>query len=70
MEKNQEIQESLKGFHEERDKLHQSYVAQQMRLKFAAALEKMTALSQRGLEGWKVVKDSSSKVRYHVLRLM
>lgn len=48
MEKNQEIQESLKGFHEEREKLHQSYVAQQVRLKFAAALEKLSGLGQRG----------------------
>ena len=62
VEKNQEIQESLKGFHEEREKLHQSYVAQQIRLKFAAALEKMAGVGRRGAEGWKVVKDSSSKV--------
>ena len=64
VEKNQEIQESLKGFHEERDKLHQSYVAQQVRLKFAAALEKLSGLGRRGAEGWKVVKDSSSKVSH------
>ena len=62
VEKNQDIQESLKGFHEEREKLHQSYVAQQVRLKFAAALEKVAGLGRRGAEGWKVVKDSSSKV--------
>lgn len=62
VEKNQEIQESLKGFHEEREKLHQSYVMQQVKLKFAAAVEKMGALSQKGTEGWKVVKDTSSKV--------
>ena len=64
VEKNQEIQESLKGFHEEREKLHQSYVAQQVRLKFAAALEKLSSLGQKGVEGWKVVKDSSSKVSH------
>ncbi len=64
VEKNQEMQESLKGFHEEREKLHQSYVAQQVRLKFAAALEKIASLGQRGAEGWKTVKDSSSKVSH------
>ena len=64
MEKNQEIQESLKGFHEEREKLHQSHVAQQVRLKFAAALEKAMALGQRGVEGWKAFRDSSSKVMH------
>ena len=62
VEKNQEIQESLKGFHEEREKLHQSYVMQQVKLKFAAAVEKMRVLSQKGMEGWRVVKDTSSKV--------
>ena len=62
VEKNQEIQDSLKGFHEEREKLHQSYVAQQARLKLAAAVERMRELGRRGLEGLKVVKDSSSKV--------
>ena len=62
VEKNQEIQDSLKGFHEEREKLHQSYVAQQARLKLVAAVERMRELGRRGLEGLKVVKDSSSKV--------
>ena len=62
IEKNQEIQDSLKGFHEEREKLHQSYVAQQARLKLSAAVERMGELGRRGLEGLKVVKDSSSKV--------
>ena len=64
VEKNQEMQESLKGFHEEREKLHQSYIAQQARLKFAAALEKMAGLGRRGVEGWKAVRDSSSKVSH------
>ena len=64
VEKNQEMQESLKGFHEEREKLHQSYVAQQVRLKFAAALEKMAGLGRRGAERWKAVRDSSSKVSH------
>lgn len=64
VEKNQEIQESLKGFHEEREKLHQSYVMQQVKLKFAAAVEKIGALGQKGAEGWRVVKDTSSKVLY------
>ena len=62
VEKNQEIQDSLKGFYEEREKLHQSYVTQQARLKLAAAVERMRELGRRGLEGLKVVKDSSSKV--------
>ena len=63
VEKNQEIQDSLKGFHEEREKLHQSYVAQQARLKLAAAVERMRELGQRGMEGLKTFKDSSSKVQ-------
>ena len=62
VEKNQEIQDSLKGFHEKREKLHQPYVAQQARLKLAAAVERMRELGRRELEGLKVVKDSSSKV--------
>ena len=62
VEKNPEMQDSLKSFHEEREKLHQSYVAQQLRLKFSAALEKMTELGRRGLQGLRTVKDSSSKV--------
>lgn len=62
VEKNQEMQESLKGFHEEREKLHQSYLVQQAKLKFEAAVEKLGALGRRGAEGWKSVKESSSKV--------
>ena len=62
VEKNQEMQESLKGFHEEREKLQQSYVAQQVKLKFAAAIEKLGAVGRKGAERWRLFKDTSSKV--------
>lgn len=65
--KGDEMQESLKGFHEEREKMHQSYVVQQARLKLKALVERMGNMGAKGSEktstGWTVLKTTSSKVR-------
>lgn len=64
--KGSEVQESLKGFHEEREKMQQSYVVQQAKLKWKAMSEKVGAVSKKSSEkaqtGWSTVKDTSSKV--------
>lgn len=63
-EKNREMQESLKGFHEEREKLEQSYVIQQIKLKTVAAMEKAVEYGAKGVEktrqGWKKMRESTS----------
>ena len=65
-EKNREMQESLKGFHEEREKLEQSYVMQQARVKTIAAMEKAVEYGAKGIEmtreGLKKMRQSTSNV--------
>ena len=64
--KGDEMQESLKGFHEEREKMQQSYVMQQTRLKFKGLVEMMGSVGTRGTEkmskGWNFLKNTSTKV--------
>ena len=66
--KGSEIQESLKGFNEEREKMQQSYVVQQVKLKWRALTEKMGQIGSRGSQttqkGWSFFKRTSSKVSY------
>ena len=64
--KGDEMQESLKGFHEEREKMNQSYVVQQAKLKLKELAEKVGSAGTTGTEktsqGWTIVKKTSSKV--------
>jgi hypothetical protein len=60
-----EVQESLKGFNEEREEMQQSYVAQQAKLKLIATIEKLRGImfkgSEKTSEGWSAMKKTSSK---------
>ncbi len=64
--KGDEMQESLKSFNEEREKMQQSYVVQQAKIKLGSLTEKLGEVGAKGSEktqeGWSVVKDTSSKV--------
>lgn len=64
--KGNEVQESLKGFNEEREKMKQSYVIQQAKLKWSAMVEGLGKAASRSSEeankGWSAVKKTSSKV--------
>lgn len=65
--KGSEVQESLKGFNEEREKMQQSYVVQQAKLKWNAMADKLGTVmfksSDTASKGWSVFKRTSSKVR-------
>ena len=60
-----EVQESLKGFNEEREEMTQSYVVQQAKLKWSATIQKLQEALFKGSEktsqGWSVVKKTSTK---------
>ncbi|XP_064390541.1 mitochondrial import inner membrane translocase subunit TIM44-like isoform X2 [Halichondria panicea] len=56
---NREMQESLKGFHEERDKLQKSHVMQQAKEKAAEATTKVFEYGAKGLE---ITKQGYSQV--------
>ena len=63
--KGKEVQENLKGFNEEREKMKQSYVVQQAKLKWTAAKEKLGGAASTGTDvagkGWSIFKQTSSK---------
>lgn len=60
-----EVQESLKGFNEEREEMQQSYVIQQAKLKLGAMIERAKDMlfksSEKTSTGWSIVKSTSSK---------
>lgn len=60
-----EVQESLKGFNEEREEMHQSYVVQQAKLKLSAAIQTLRDMMFKGSEttskGWSVMRKTSTK---------
>lgn len=60
-----EVQESLKGFNEEREEMQQSYLVQQAKLKFSATIQKLKEMMFKGSEttskGWSVVRKTSTK---------
>lgn len=64
--KEDNVQESLKGFHEEREKMQQSYVVQQAMQKLKDITEGAGTVGSKGLEktaeGWTTVKSATSKV--------
>lgn len=59
------MQESLKGFNEEREEMQQSYVVQQAKLKGTATIEKLKEWmgwgSERTSKGWSVLQRTSTK---------
>lgn len=63
--KGSEVQESLKGFNEEREKMQQSYVIQQAKLKWSALMEKLGGATSTSAEtaskGWSTIKKTSTK---------
>lgn len=63
--KGNEVQDSLKGFHEEREKMQQSYVVQQAKLKWNAIIEwskqATSRSSEEAYEKWSVFKQKFSK---------
>ena len=63
-----EVQESLKGFNEEREEMQQSYVVQQAKLKWSALMERMRSTasksSEKTAEGWSVLRKTSSKASH------
>lgn len=65
--KGSEVQESLKGFNEEREEMQQSYVIQQAKLKLNVALRKLGDMLFKGSEktsqGWSLLRRSSTKAR-------
>ncbi len=65
--KDDEMQESLKSFHEEREKMQQSYVVQQAKQKLKDLTEGAGVVGEKGAEmsseGWTKVKSATSKVR-------
>jgi len=69
--KEDDVQESLKGFHEERQKMQQSYVVQQARQKLKDLQEGAGSAGSVGAEktseGWTKVKSATSKVSYYHL---
>lgn len=69
--KTSEVQDSLKGFHEEREKMQQSYVVQQVKLKFNALREKLGVAASSSAEtaskGWSVFKRTSTKASQCIL---
>ena len=71
--KGSEVQDSLKGFNEEREKMQQSYVIQQTKLKWKVLSEKLGHIGSKGSEkthkGWSAVKKTSSKVSITVALL-
>lgn len=60
-----EVQESLKGFNEEREEMQQSYVVQQAIIKWKAMMEALgtasSKSSEKAGEGWSVLRKTSSK---------
>ena len=60
-----EVQESLKGFNEEREEMQQSYVVQQAILKWKAMMKAFGTASSKSSEkagkGWSVLRKTSSK---------
>ncbi len=61
------MQESLKGFHEERDKLQKSHVMQQAKEKAAEATSKVFEYGAKGVEmtkqGYSQVWENTAKVK-------
>ena len=63
---NREMQESLKGFQEEREKLQKSYVMQQAKERAVEAKNRMFEYGAKGIEmtkqGYSQVRESTSEV--------
>ncbi len=66
LNQNREMQESMKGFHEERDKLQKSYVMQQAKEKAVEATSKVYEYGAKSIEmtkqGYEQVKEGTAKV--------
>lgn len=66
LNQNREMQESLKGFHEEREKLQKSYILQQAKEKAAEATSKVFEYGTKGVEmtkqSYTQVKEGTAKV--------
>ena len=66
LNQNREMQENLKGFHEEREKLQRSYVLQQAKQKVIDAKDKALEYGVKGIgltkQGFSRVHQTTSKV--------
>ena len=68
--KEDDVQESLKGFHEEREKMQQSYIVQQARQKLkdikVGAEAAGSVGTEKTSESWTKVKSATSKVTLNI----